>query len=122
MSHIEMNRVETTVQHLAGEWEPHPDGDIQFFAARLLQVLREQATEGHQMMVDAMVQELHEVLDDADQSSDPNAAVRVWAIRDVLKRWRVTTEQMDDTDWAAVARESPDFTTADTDPTPDNHG
>lgn len=62
------------------------------------------ATEPLQAEVDAMVGELHELLDDCAQTGDNDAAVRVWAVREVLARYRVTTEQVDGTDWAAVAR------------------
>lgn len=59
---------------------------------------------GLQDAIDAMVGELHELLDDCSQTGDQNAAVKVAAVRETLARYRVTTEQVDDTDWAEVAR------------------
>jgi hypothetical protein len=61
--------------------------------------------EGLQNAVDAMVGELHELLDDCAQGGDETGAVYVWAVRELLGRYRVTTEQLDHTDWAAVARD-----------------
>lgn len=69
-------------------------------------------SQGLQNAIDAMVGELHELLDDCSQGGDREGAVYVWAVREVLNRYKVTTEQTDGTDWAAIARESPDFTTA----------
>ena len=65
--------------------------------------------DGVQNAIDAMVGELHDLLDDCDQVNDPNAAVRVWAVRQTIARYRVTTEQIDDTDWAQVARDQRDM-------------
>lgn len=73
--------------------------------------------EGLQNAIDAMVMELHELLDDCAQGGDQTGAVYVWAVREVLNRYKVTTEQTDGTDWAEVARESPDFWAAAADPT-----
>jgi hypothetical protein len=73
-------------------------GDTTALDARLAE-----EREGLQNAIDAMVGEMHDLLNDCDQTNDPNAGVRVWAVREVLARYRVTTEQTDDTDWAQVA-------------------
>jgi hypothetical protein len=73
-------------------------GDTSALDARLAE-----EREGLQNAIDAMVGEMHDLLNDCDQTNDPNAGVRVWAVREVLARYRVTTEQTDDTDWAQVA-------------------